>query len=150
MWYNVFIIWLMHSPLGGLLDKNLLLVTYVGRKSGKRYTIPVNYLRINPADPNELTTLSLRTRTWWCNLLDSRPYHAQLQRKDYLATAEVIVLEASVVAHLRSYLKSVPQMARYFNVRMENGLPNAVDLARAAKERVVILTRVGGLFEGKR
>lgn len=142
MWYNVFMIGLMRSPLHGLLDKNFMLLTYLGRKSGKRYTIPVNYLWLNQVDPNELTTLSLRTRTWWRNLRDNRPYRVQLQGKDYSAIADIIELESGVAAHLGNYLKSTPQMARYFNVRMEDGLPDGDDLALAAKERVVILIRI--------
>jgi hypothetical protein len=144
MWYNIFMIGLMRSPLHGLLDKNFMLLTYFGCKSGKRYTIPVNYLRLKHADPNELTTLSLCTRTWWRNLRDKRPYCVQLRGEENTAIADVIEDQASIAELLAIYLKLAPKMGRYFNVRMDNGLPNANDLAQAAKTRVVILTRIEG------
>ena len=43
--YNPIIIWLLRSPLHSLMDKSTILVTITGRKSGKKYTIPVSYMR---------------------------------------------------------------------------------------------------------
>lgn len=35
---------LLRSPLHGVLRDSVLLITFRGRKSGKAYTTPVNYL----------------------------------------------------------------------------------------------------------
>lgn len=35
---------LLRSPLHGLMSNRYLLITFTGRKSGKRYTTPVAYL----------------------------------------------------------------------------------------------------------
>jgi hypothetical protein len=43
---NVFVRLLLRSPFHGWLSDNVLLLTYTGRKSGKRYTIPVAYGRV--------------------------------------------------------------------------------------------------------
>ena len=42
MWYNALVVRILRSPLHPLLGKNLLLVSYKGRTSGKIYTVPVN------------------------------------------------------------------------------------------------------------
>ncbi len=43
MWYNPLVTWLLRSPLRWLMDRNTLLLTYTGRKSGRTYTFPISY-----------------------------------------------------------------------------------------------------------
>ena len=38
-------LFLLRSPLHGVMSKRVLLVTFTGRKSGKAYTTPVSYMR---------------------------------------------------------------------------------------------------------
>ena len=50
MWFmnkiiNPFIILILRSPLRGIMGAGFLLISYTGRKSGKRFTLPVNYAR---------------------------------------------------------------------------------------------------------
>jgi F420H(2)-dependent quinone reductase len=42
---NVFVRLVLRSPLHFMLSDNVLLLTYTGRRSGKRYTNPVSYSR---------------------------------------------------------------------------------------------------------
>lgn len=60
MWYNSIMKWILRSPLHGLINKSIMLITYTGRKSGKVYTIPVNYVRHGGL----LSVTSYRHRTW--------------------------------------------------------------------------------------
>src|SRR5436309_15102731 len=62
--YNPFVIALLRSPLHGLLDKHTMLITITGRKSGKRYTFPVSYMR----EGENLLVISQKDRAWWKNL----------------------------------------------------------------------------------
>ena len=64
MWFNPIIQWLLRSPLHLMVSKNMMLMTYTGRKSGKIYTTPMNYLAIGEA----FYTISTRERRWWRNL----------------------------------------------------------------------------------
>ena len=53
---------ILRSPLHGLMSNQVLLLTYTGRKSGKRYTVPITYVKVG-------NTLLLATdRPWWKNL----------------------------------------------------------------------------------
>jgi hypothetical protein len=42
---NKFPAMLLRSPLHGLLSKGIVLITFTGHTSGKRYTTPINYVR---------------------------------------------------------------------------------------------------------
>lgn len=139
MWYNPFLSMILHSPLHSLLSGNLLALTYTGRKSGRTYTTPVNYVR----DGDHLWVTSYRTRTWWHNLCGGVPVSLQLQGRRVQATGEVLEDEVAVAEALSVYLSQVPGWAKYFKVGLKaNGQPDHNDLARAAKERVMIQFRL--------
>jgi len=59
MWFNPIMIWLLKSPLHGFISKGVMLVTVTGRKSGKFFLTPTNYVR----DGNTLWVISWRERT---------------------------------------------------------------------------------------
>ena len=40
---NDFISWVLRSPLHGMLSNGMMLITVIGRKTGKEYTLPVGY-----------------------------------------------------------------------------------------------------------
>jgi hypothetical protein len=61
---NHFMKLILRSPLHSLVSENAMIITSTGRKSGKIYTTPVNYVR----DAGALIILSQDDRTWWKNL----------------------------------------------------------------------------------
>jgi deazaflavin-dependent oxidoreductase (nitroreductase family) len=143
MWFNPIIQWLLRSPFHGFVSKNMMLITYTGRKSGKKFTTPVNYLHMTQGQDKFLATTSLRERTWWRNLRGSAPVALRLQGKDLPAAAEVIEDDQGVAENLGAYLRQAPGLAKYFNVRLEStGQLKAEDLANAAKTRVFIKARL--------
>lgn len=136
MWFNPIMTWLLRSPLHPILSKNTLLVSYTGRKSGRRYAIPVNYLR----QGSQLTTLSDHQRTWWRNLRGGAQVSLRLAGHDRRATAEVQETEAAVGAALEGILRNFPQYARYLKIPFgAGGQPNPEALRRAAAAMVVVL-----------
>jgi len=57
---------LIHSPLHRLASRRLALITYTGRRSGRRYTIPVGY---QMADLQlTITVGSPDHKVWWRSL----------------------------------------------------------------------------------
>jgi len=128
-------IWLLRSPFHGLLDKSIMLVTVTGRKSGKMYSTPVNYLR----DGNLLWVTSIRTRTWWRNLKGGAQLNVLLAGQSMKAYGVVIVDDQAVVDSLVAYFRKAPRLARYFKVELDaSGQPVREDCVRAAHERVMI------------
>jgi deazaflavin-dependent oxidoreductase (nitroreductase family) len=135
MWYNSLLTTILRSPLHPLLSGNTLALTYTGRKSGQVYRTPVNYVR----DDDRLLATSYRTRTWWRNLRGGVPVSLRLQGREVQATGQVIEDEAAAIAALSAYLSRMPGWAKYFRVRRDaSGQLDRNDLARAAKERVMI------------
>lgn len=135
MWYNPFLTMILRSPLHPLLSGNTLALTYTGRKSGQIYTTPVNYVR----DGDRLLATSYRSRTWWRNLRREAPVSLRLQGREVQATGQAIEDEAAAAEALSAYLSKAPGWARYFKVGLDaGGQPDRNDVARAAKERVMI------------
>jgi hypothetical protein len=139
MWFNTPMAWILRSPLHGLLSKSTVLITVTGRKSAKKYTLPVNYVR----DGDTLWVTSQRERTWWRNLIGGAPLEVVFEGKRLLARGEAFVEEEAVADGLRRYLQKAPQVARYFNVTLDSdGKANPQGLAQAARERVVIRIQI--------
>ena len=139
MWYNSIMRWLINSPLHFFVSKNLLLMTYIGRKSGKSYTTPMNYIDIE----GTLYTLSSRDRLWWRNLRGGADVNLRLQGANIPARAQVIEDEDQVFQALTAYFNSAPQIAKYVAINLESdGTPNLADVEKAAKERVVVRTEL--------
>ena len=135
MWYNPIMAFVLRSPLHGMLSKNTLLITSTGRKSGKTYTTPVNYIQVEDG----LLVTSYRKRTWWRNLRGGASVTLRLQGKDHQATAEVYEDDENVAQYLATYLSKMPQVAKYFNVSLdERGEPNLVEVRQTAVERVIV------------
>jgi len=135
MWYNRFIVWLLRSPLHGMLSKSFMLITVTGRKSGRRYTTPVNYVR----DGDTLWVTSLHRRTWWRNLKGGAPVSVLVAERELKGCGEAIVDEQAVAESLLAYFRKFPKSARYFGVTLDAaGQPVPEDCARAAKERVMV------------
>ena len=83
---------ILRSPLHVLMSKQLLLLTYTGRKSGKRYTFPITYAKVG-------NTLLLATdRPWWKNLRGGAQVQVWLRGKKHSARAEVVTDEATETA----------------------------------------------------
>jgi deazaflavin-dependent oxidoreductase (nitroreductase family) len=131
---NDFMAWLLRSPFHGMLSNGMLLITITGRKTGKKYTTPVGYYR----EGDYLWVITSRDRTWWKNLLGGAPVGLLLKRKPVTAFAEPDLDEKAVEARIVEYLDHVPMAAKQMNVRMEEGKPNAEDIARTAKDRLFI------------
>jgi len=75
---------LLRSPLHGLLSHSLMVLAFQGRKSGKRYTIPVGYHERGD-------TLYLFTHSaWWKNLRGGAPVMVRLRGQEVPGTAELV------------------------------------------------------------
>jgi len=85
---------LLSSPPHGLVSKHAMLITVTGRKTGRLYTTPVNYL----LDGDTITVVSRRNRTWWRNLRGGAPVAVRVRGKDLTGAAEVMVDDKEAVA----------------------------------------------------
>jgi deazaflavin-dependent oxidoreductase (nitroreductase family) len=126
---------LLRSPLHAVMGDGTMLVSVTGRRSGRVYTTPVNFLR----DGDTLTIISLRERTWWRNLRGGAEVGVHLRGQARRGRATMSGADADVARALGEILAVRPAHARYLGVSMRpDGTPNPEDLARAARSRVVV------------
>jgi hypothetical protein len=137
MWYNPIMVWLLRSPLHGMLSGNMMVLNYVGRKSGKAYHLPVSYIRLGET----LLTISYKRRTWWRNLRGGAPVTIRLQGKDVNGRAEVVEDEQGVMEGLTAFIAGNPPTARAFGMKVGvDGQPEPGSLQQAARKCVIVRT----------
>jgi deazaflavin-dependent oxidoreductase (nitroreductase family) len=140
MWYNPIMMWMLRSPLHGMLSGNTMIITYTGRKSGKTYSTPVNYVR----DGDVLWVVSYRHRTWWRSLHDAK-VTVRVRGNDLAGVAEAITEQQEVADCLMTFLRKAPQIAKYIGVALDaSGQPRLQDVAEAAKTRVMVRVQLSG------
>ena len=139
MWFNPIMLWLLRSPFHPLLDSGTMAITYTGRKSGKRYTVPVNFVQCG----EQLLTVSLAKRTWWRNLRGGAEVSLRLRGQDVPAYAEAFDEVNDVSQGLAEIVRSDPKWSKYLKVKLdERGQPSMVDLDYAAQKRVLVRSKV--------
>lgn len=140
MWYNSIVALVLRSPLHGFLSGNMLLLTYMGRKSNKAITLPISYVE----DDDRMLSLSLAKRTWWRNLGNGAPVTLRLRGKETQATARAITADqANIVANVRAFLSRMPAgIVKGYGVTFDaDGEMNAASIERLAQGKVVVEIR---------
>ena len=118
---------LLRTPLlSRAVGKYLITVYVVGRKSGKRYTIPVAYTRHD-------TVLLIGTPFGWGrNLRTGEPVDVRLKGKRRRADVEAITDEAGVVENFAIMSRDNRNFANFNKIGFDaDGNPNPADLHRA-------------------
>ncbi len=142
-WLNKMMMWTLHSPLHGIVSKNILLITVTGRKSGKKYTLPISYVREGDL---MLCSTDRNVRSWWKNLRGGADVVLRLRGKDVSGHATVVDDDQEAIAKgIETMLKQVPRDAKYYNVRLDGKKrPFPEDIIRSAQHRVIIKIRLQG------
>ncbi len=126
---NQTIQYVLLSPLHRLVSKNLLLVTFKGRKSGKMFTAPVGYT----LEGNTVTIFT--DHQWYKNLQNNAPVLLRIQGKSYRGTAHVVENDKGVVEKgLTEFVKRKSGAARAYDIKMDaNGNPIPETVVEAAR-----------------
>ncbi len=132
---NFFVKTIVNSPLHPLLGRGMAVLTFEGRKTGKRYTTPINVVR----DGDVFLVTSLKGRNWWRNLRGGKTLQLTLEGRQRDVYGVVVENEDKVIAEFRHYFIINPKAARFFGVRLDpKGQPVEDDLKRIADDRVFI------------
>ncbi len=118
---------LLRAPLiGPAMGGRLVTLYLVGRKSGKRYEIPVAYTR----DGKDL--LIGTPFAWGRNLRSGEPVDILLKGKRRAADVQVITDEAGVTAHYAAMARDNRQFAKFNKIGIAaDGNPDPGDLRAA-------------------
>jgi len=130
----------LRSPLHSLFSASLLLITYRGRKTGREYSLPVQYAQtdsliyIVPGAPEQ--------KTWWRNMKGGAP--VRLALRGHILQGNAILLSQHVDTEeildgFGLYLRRFPALIKYHHIRVEaDGDFNTEDLRSAALRAVII------------
>lgn len=135
---NKVVLGLLHTPvLCRLVGRRLVTVYVVGRKTGRRFAVPVAYTRQDG-------TLLVGTQFSWArNLRGGEPVDIRLLGKRISADVQVLTDETGVVEHLAKMARDNHQFAKFNQIGLdEHGEPRPHDLrlAWSAGARVLLLT----------
>jgi deazaflavin-dependent oxidoreductase (nitroreductase family) len=129
---------LLRTPLlCRIVGKRLITVYVVGRKSGRRYSVPVAYTR------HDGILLVGTPFGWGRNLRTGQPVTIRLQGKRRTADVEVLTDEGGVVAAYAVMARDNHQFAKFNHISIDAaGNPGSIDLHRAwvAGARAIRLT----------
>lgn len=124
----------LRSPAHRCLSGSMMILTVTGRRTGRRYEIPISYV----ADGAVVVCLTGIDNAWWKNLRGGADVTVLLQRKRFDGYAEASTGVANT-AVIESFLATRPRDARFHHVRRSAlGQFDADDLTRAAQTRVLI------------
>ena len=76
-WVNAIVIALLRSPAHRVLSGRLIVLSYTGRRTGRRHTIPVGYTE----HPGHLVVMvgHPERKQWWRNLREPAPVRVLLR-----------------------------------------------------------------------
>ncbi len=112
---NPAIAWILRSPFHPLLSAGLMLITVTGRRTGRRYTIPVGYQR--RGDEITLLVSKARRKNWWRNYLEPRPVELHLRGQALRGEARVVPGPSEEFrAAMERTFQRLPFMGRQFGI----------------------------------
>ena len=113
---NPLVTWVLRSPLHPLLDRGLLMLRVTGRRTGRKYWIPVGYQR----DGGTITVLVSKAprKQWWGNYRDPGPADVLLRGRTLHGRAHVVPTESTRFQEtIERTFRRVPGIGRQFGVR---------------------------------
>ena len=129
----------LRSPAHGLLSGSVLLLGFVGRKSGRRYSVPVGYVL---EGEGVLCFTGKAWSGWWKNLAGGAPVLLRLRGRDMGCRAELVSDEAVVARGLTIFLLKYPKTANRYGVSPDaEGRPDPADVAAAARGGGAVMIR---------
>ena len=133
---------LLHTPgVQSWIGRSVALISWTGRRSGRRYTIPVSYFR---GRDGEVTVLSRRSRAWWRNFSEQPNVELRLAGATVRGQARASIGEEGALPTLTEFLAHNTRDAKAYGVKIDtDGRPGEHDARALLSEVVVIQVRPG-------
>jgi deazaflavin-dependent oxidoreductase (nitroreductase family) len=134
---NPFVKALLRSPLHGIASKNVALLHFRGRKSGREFVTPLSYVRENGI----VCLLSAHGTHWWMNLREEgTPVSIEIARETVTGKARLWDGDSEALRErVRRYLTALPRDAKVYGIKLdESNRPVEESLAEVAPELVFV------------
>ncbi|MGW4356466.1 nitroreductase/quinone reductase family protein [Nocardia sp. NPDC004582] len=126
--------WMLRSPLHRVVSGKLLIITVIGRKSGREYANPVAYVA------HDGTLLIGTAAKWRRNLRPGEPVRVTLGRRELTADWEVITDVDAAAEPYRIILEHNPTHGKYAGISLHpDGTINREELAAAVAEGAAVV-----------
>ena len=137
---------LLRSPLHGVASRNLCILSYTGRRSGRRYATPLSYVR----EDGRVLLLSSRDTRWWTSFTPGPGVPAPVE---VLAAGERLRGRAHTIQHdrerlrgaVRRFLTALPRDAMVYGVGLDGDRrPREAEIERALDRLVMVEIELEG------
>lgn len=125
---------ILRSPLHRIISRRIMIITFTGRRTGKKYATPVSYWQ------DDSVVLCATNSIWWRNIGDGAPVMVHIKGLDFHGNAIAIADDQTRKAELlQQLLQGIPGEAAFYGIKLdENSMPVMEDVERAAEKAVVI------------
>lgn len=137
--FNPLVMKLLRSRFHPMLSGALCIVSWSGRKSGQRFSIPTGYQR----DGDDVVILLSRIgkKSWWKNFRSPWPADLLIAGRDRTAMGEVVAAGSDEFFRLvEATIRATPFMAKQFGLA---GFDPARGLSTA--DRAILLEQAGAI-----
>ena len=129
---------LLKSPLHGVMSGSVMVIYFTGRKTGRRRSTPVRYLR---EGESRVVCLTGRETGWWPNFLEPRDVLLQLAGRRVAARAHARPDDTEhKTSVLRETLDRFPADAPYHGIVVKRGQEITPAQFESAVARDVVVT----------
>ncbi len=141
-WFvNPFVRLLLRSPLHPLASSSLVLLSYTGRRTGRRHSLPVMYAR----EGERLIVIagSPERKRWWRNLRVGAPVEVRLRGRDRHGQGRLVLELQEIEQGLSLYLARFPRRAKSSQIPLEaDGRPSPPAVRAAARATVMVVVEL--------
>jgi hypothetical protein len=128
---------LLRSPFHRIASRNLALLRYRGRKSGREFVTPLSYVR----EGTLVRFLSSHNTRWWTNFRDGpTPVEVEIARRTHSGVARVWDQDSETLRNgVKSFLTALPRDAMIYGIRLDaDRKPRETDLAKTGDHVVLV------------
>ena len=131
---------LLRSPGHGMLSRNIMVITFKGRVSGRTYSTPVSYIQMDSK------VYCFTHAKWWRNMAEGAQVELLVRGQKLIGQAVAIADDEDRKAAILGQLLAANKMdARIYKVTFDaGGSPNKDEVAAAAEQAVMIEINVEG------
>jgi hypothetical protein len=132
---------LLRSPLHGITSRNIGIVHFTGRKSGRKLNTPLSYTR----EGNVVRLLSNHNTRWWLNFRGNGvKVEMEIARKRYPGTAVLLEGDSEALREgVRRFIRALPRDAKVYGLELDaNGEIVERSLAKIAQELILVEIRL--------
>ncbi len=118
-----------------VISKEILLISFTGQKSGKRYRTPVGYLK----EGNKIIILTKRFRQWWHNFEQPAPVELLIEGRNYQGQAATLTDVEKIIPIIAHIVEAHRREAEIYGIKLlDNGKADSNSVQEIAPQLVVI------------